>query len=336
MVNLEASFGKLGEDIINGKIDLTNSISVACARNPWFTRDTIENALSEIATEYLSIPKIKDWLSQYDIQKSKSPKDVGIVMASNVPLVGFHDLFCVLMAGHRAKIKMSERDNVLLPILVERISSSYPGIAELVDFQERLSGYDAVIATGSDHSMRYFRKYFSDVPNILRGHRNAVAILNGEEGIDDLTALGSDIFLYYGLGCRNVSKILVPRDFSFGELIRALDKPNWIIDHHKYRNNYDYNLATAIISRKKYMSNENLILLEDVAVASKIAVLHYEYYESIDQLHDKINRDRKWIQCIVTKNKLDDLPSVDFGKAQSPGLADYADDVDVMDFLTSI
>lgn len=304
--------------------------------NPWLTIENQQRAVQAIAEQFLQKEKLEKWVAAYDLPSSTSPKTVGLVMAGNIPLVGFHDLLCVFVAGHRALVKLSDKDRFLLPYLLKLLAEADARTEAYFEITERLQVFDAVIATGSNNSARYFELYFGKVPNIIRKNRNAVAVLDGSESGDDFKALGKDIFRYFGLGCRNVSKLYLPVGFDFQLLLEKLHDYKEIVMNHKYKNNFDYNLAMLMMNRTVYYNNGCIILTENESIASRIALVHYEYYSDKDSLAEKLATKKEEIQCVVAKLQLDGFETVAFGKAQEPALDDYADGVDTMAFLKNL
>lgn len=304
--------------------------------NPWFTVENQNTAIQAIATEFLAPDKLQEWLNRYDITEPEIPKTVGLVLAGNIPLVGFHDILCVFVAGHKAKIKLSDKDKFLLPYLLKVLKDIDPRTEAYFKIVPQLKGFDAVIATGSNNSARYFEAYFGKYPNIIRKNRNGIAILDGEESTEELKALGQDVFQYFGLGCRNVSKLYVPRNYNFEPLLESLHEFRSIILHSKYKNNFDYNYALHVLNKAQYMANGCIILVEDASLTSRIASLHYEYYEDNQQLEKAVTARKDEIQCVVSRRSWGDLPSFAFGKAQEPALWDYADGVDTLAFLMEL
>lgn len=311
--------------------DFHETVVRAGQMNGWFTKDNILHALAQWGA-LLTEENLVDWLSRYPIQKTTSPKTVGIVMAGNIPLVGFHDFLCVLLSGNNVLAKLSSNDKVLLPYLSNYLIQQEPSLAARIAFTDgKMEGFDAVIATGSNNTSRYFEYYFGNKPNIIRKNRNSVAILTGKESAEELTALGEDIFRYYGLGCRNVSKIYVPKGYDFEPFFNAIFSYKDIIDQHKYANNYDYNKAVYLMSDFKILDNGFLILKEDDGQASPISVLFYAYYDSDETLEQELTAQEEQIQCIVSGKG-----DIGFGDTQKPALHDYADGVDTMDFLLKL
>ncbi|MBL0153260.1 MAG: acyl-CoA reductase [Chitinophagaceae bacterium] len=295
--------------------------------NGWFIPEFTGRACSQIAQTMLDPERLQAWAQSYNIpDENHVPKTVGIVMAGNIPLVGFHDWLCVFMSGHKSVCKLSSKDGVLLKHLVEQLAAWDPEVNRYCEFAERLKGCDAYIATGSNNSSLYFEHYFSKYPNIIRRNRTSVAILTGNESKEELDLLADDIFLYFGLGCRNVSKIFVPEGYDFIPLLGACKRYGWLADFHKFKNNYDYNLALHILNGVVYMSTENVLVVENPSPFSRISQLHYEFYGDKKALEISLagNTD---LQCVVGKGH------VPFGQSQDPTLTDYADGVDTMEFL---
>ncbi|SDQ77775.1 Acyl-CoA reductase (LuxC) [Flagellimonas zhangzhouensis] len=310
---------------------LMQAIYSAEQHNGWFTRENILFSLQQWG-DALTEENLTEWLSKYDIQPVAAPKTIGIVMAGNIPLVGFHDFICVLLSGNRVLAKLSSNDKILLPFLTKYLVEQEPALKDSITFVEgKMEDFDAVIATGSNNTSRYFEYYFGKKPNIIRKNRNSVAILTGNETKEELMALGEDIFRYYGLGCRNVSKIFVPKDYDFEPFFNAIFEFKDIINEHKYANNYDYNKAVYLMSEFKILDNGFLVLKEDESLSSPISALFYTYYEDESDLRKQLNVMEEEIQCVVSAKG--DVP---FGATQKPKLNDYADGVDTLEFLLQL
>lgn len=306
------------------------------SHNPWLTVDHQKEAIAAIAAKLLPENKLRKWASNYPLNPSQTPKTVGIVMAGNIPLVGFHDFLCVFVSGNRSIIKLSDKDPYLLPYLLEWLEKTNPMARDYFEIVDTLNDMDAVIATGSNNTSRYFEAYFSKYPHLIRHNRNSVAVLTGAETDAELLALGHDIFSYFGLGCRNVSKIYVPLGFDFDHFLEILHEYKSIILHEKYKHNFDYNFALYSLNRTPFRFNGALILVENTSLQSRIASLHFEYFDSLENMEEELQRRKSEIQCVVAKQGVLRWPVLPFGKTQEPELWDYPDGVDVMEFLTKL
>ncbi len=313
--------------------EMNEKIDQAIHYNGWFTRENIVYSLQQWS-EALTEENLKLWLSKYDLSKSGG-KTVGIVMAGNIPLVGFHDFISVLVSGHSVLVKLSSNDKLLLPVIAAYLMQLDSRYENRIKFtEEKLEDFDAVIATGSDNTARYFEYYFKKRPNIIRKNRNSVAILTGKESRKDLSRLGEDIFRYYGLGCRNVSKLYVSENYDFDDFFKSIYDWNPIINREKYANNYDYNKAVYLMSEFKLLDNGFLMLKEDSSFGSPIATLFYETYKNEEELQNILEENKEKIQCVV-KNE-PSKQEVRFGNTQKPRLWDYADDIDTIQFLLNL
>lgn len=321
---------QLGEYISSDNENWIQNIEKAHRENGWFTPEFIRLAAANISSEFLQPEKLKNWVEKFNITDELSvPKKVGVVLAGNIPLVGFHDFLCVFVSGNLQTIKPSSKDEILIRHLIAKLSEWDPTFQHYADFADMLKGCDAYIATGSNNSSRYFQYYFGKYPNIIRRNRTSVAVLSGRESVEDLSGLADDVYQYFGLGCRNVTKIFVPKDYDFVPLLDAFKKYNYLADHNKYRNNYDYQLALLIINKQFYMTNGSIILHSNKSEFSAISVLNYEFYEEKTGLIEELTTNQN-IQCLVAEGK------IPFGKAQHAGLNDYADGVDTMRFLRAL
>lgn len=300
----------------------------ATYKNAWFIDNFIELAIENIGTFFLDETKLRNWITQYNINPN-ADKKVGIIMAGNIPLVGFHDFLCVFISGNTLVIKASSKDDILIKHIVAKMIKWNAAISNKISFAENLKGCDVYIATGSNNSSRYFEFYFSKYPNIIRRNRTSVAVLNGTETNEELNLLAKDIQLYFGQGCRNVTHLFVPKDYDFIELITALKQFNYFTDFHKYKHNFDYQLAMLMMNNKFYMTDGSVLLSENESIFSAISQVHYSYYENKEKLMQKIEHNDD-IQCIVGRG------FTAYGKAQQPSLNDYADGVDTMQFLCNI
>ncbi|GAA4230692.1 acyl-CoA reductase [Postechiella marina] len=310
-----------------------HQLKLAEEHNGWFTKENIAFAISGWANS-LTIKNLNKWLSPYKFEQITAKK-VAIIMAGNIPLVGFHDFLSVLISGHHVIVKQSSNDKHLLPYLSKYLEYVAPEFKGKINFTEdKLKNFDAVIATGSDNTARYFEYYFKNKPSIIRNNRNSVAVLTGKETAEDLKNLSEDIFRYYGLGCRNVSKIFVPKGYKFDAFFESIYHWNTIVDKAKYANNYDYNKAVYLMSEFDMLENGFFMIKEDESFASPIATLFYEYYDSTKNLKEKLATKETQIQCIVSNGFTEN--EISFGATQNPQLWDYADDVDSIKFLLAI
>lgn len=312
---------------------MQNKIMVAEHHNAWFSNENIRFALRSWA-EALQEKPLTKWLQSYNLENMQE-KRVAIIMAGNIPLVGFHDFLSVLLCGHQVVVKQSSKDKQLLPYLASYLEKVEPKFIGKIHFtEERLQNFDAIIATGSNNTARYFDYYFSKYPHIIRKNRNSVAVLSGNESSEQLKGLSEDIFRYYGLGCRNVSKLFVPEGYNFDAFFNAVFPWNYLVNKQKYANNYDYNKAVYLMSLFPLLDNGFLLLKEDSTHSSPIATVFYEYYTSKEALHNKIQQETTSIQCVVASHFMDN--EVAFGETQHPNLWDYADNIDTVSFLLKI
>jgi hypothetical protein len=321
----------LGKWLLSGSDELAAVIHQASLYNSWFSENNIRNAINNIALQYLDAEKLNNWLSTYNINyEAVQPKTVGIVAAGNLPLVAFHDILCVLMSGHRVQLKLSEKDNILLPFIFEKWTDFLPELQQKIEIVEKLNHFDAVIATGSNNTARYFEYYFGKYRHIIRKNKNSVAILDGSETAEQLQALAHDVLDYFGLGCRNVSKIYIPKSYDFSEFITNFKQFSYVEQHTPYMNNLDYQ-RTIYLMNGTAMQDINFInIVENQAYASPISCLHYEYYDDVESVIHQLKADENQIQCIVSKQH------IPFGKTQQPTLSDYADGIDTMAFLNGL
>lgn len=302
--------------------------------NGWFTPENVALAVAAVA-KILTTDSLEKWLNNYDLKQHLTPKRVGVVMAGNIPLVGFHDFLSVLITGNVLVAKTSKEDNLLIKKLAEILIEIEPSFKDNIIFTERLENFDAVIATGSNNTARYFEFYFGKYPNIIRKNRNSVAVLTGNETAADFVNLGKDIFQYFGLGCRNVSKLYVPKGYSFNLFFESiLDDYQHVVNNNKYANNYDYNKAVYLLGNNQLLDNNFVLLKEDESLSSPVAVIHYEYYNSLDELKITLEELKENIQCVVSN--AEELNTFKLGQAQQPALWDYADGVDTIQFLLEL
>ena len=304
--------------------------------NGWFTVDRQQRAIRAVAEQFLDRDRLRAWAAGYPVTATAPDVTVGLVLAGNIPLVGMHDIVATFVAGHRAQIKPSSKDPYVLPYLLKLLARFAPASEAYFRLVEHLTGFDAVIATGSNNSARYFEAYFGTYPHIIRRNRNAVAVLTGAETAEELAALGDDIFAYFGLGCRNVSHLFVPRGYDFQALLESLHAWKHLQNHTKWKNNFDYNFALLTLNKEQFYHNGAIILREAEPLASHIAGLYFTYYDDTDQLARLIGQREEEIQLIVARPGVVDQPTYRFGEAQRPTLSDYADGVDTLAFLTSV
>ena len=315
-------------------LELDAVLGQAEIKNSWYTRENLLYAIAHWG-KLLTEKNLAAWRNAYRTSTNISKKRIAIIMAGNIPLVGFHDFLCVLLSGHGVLVKLSSNDNVLLPFINKFLTDHDNSLKKNISFsEEQLADFDAVIATGSNNTSRYFEYYFGKYPSIIRKNRNSVAILSGKETTEQLENLGEDIFRYFGLGCRSVSKIFVPQGYNFDSFFNAIFKWKHLLDHHKYVNNYDYNKAVYLMSEIRILDNGFLILKEDKSFASPIATLFFEYYTNKEELQQHLQNEMQHIQCIVSFGFTEG--EVRFGETQIPFLNDYADGVDTMKFLMEL
>lgn len=296
--------------------------------NGWFTEEMIRKAIGNLG-ESLNKENLEQWCDQYTF--SKKPKTIAVIMAGNIPLVGFHDFLCVLLSGNRVMAKMSSEDDKLLPVLAEFLICFYPEVKDFISFSDRnMKGFDAVIATGSNSSFLHFEQYFSKYPHIFRKNRTSIAILDGTESESQLKALGDDIFDFFGRGCRSVSHLLLPRSFEINKVFEHIVHQGAVINNKKYGNNYDYNKAVHLMNQEKLLDNNFVLLKETTLLSSPLGMLYYHFYDDVDEVNSYCEEHKDSIQCRVGAGGLP------FGTAQSPKLNDYADNVDTMQWLNSL
>jgi len=303
------------------------------ALNGWFTSENLRFALKNWADQ-LELENLVNWLKHYPNGPAGQVRTVGVVMAGNIPMVGFHDFLSVLLSGHKVIARVSSKDSVLLPYLAAELLKIEPAFEPFIQItEEQLKDFDAIIATGSNNTARYFEHYFGKYPHLIRKNRNSVAVLSGSEDQQELLGLAEDVFRYYGLGCRNVSKVFVPKEYSFDSIFEALYNWKEVINQSKYINNYDYNKAVYLMGNTALLDNEFILLKEDQGLSSPIGVLFYEYYDSEKELDQKLLNHQDDIQVVVAADRPGSIP---FGSTQRPALTDYADGIDSLHFLHSL
>lgn len=328
------TFAKLGKELKNF---LSEDDYLSCENeNPWFTKSNVDYALYSLS-KMLEKNSLEKWVNKYPkIEKPELPKKIGVITAGNIPLVGFHDMMCVLISGNEFHAKISSKDDFLFSKVLERIIEIEPEFRRFIHISNSLlKGMDAYIATGSNNSATHFEYYFKGIPHIIRKNRNSAAILSGDENAECLEKLADDIFLFYGLGCRSVSKLYVPEGYDFKKFIETATKYSYVINHHKYCNNYDYYKSIFLVNQYDFLDTEFCLLKESTELASPVSVIYYEYYKDFCKLTEDLKARCDELQVVVGSN-IKGFDTVDFGKAQQPEIDDYSDGVDTMDFLTRL
>jgi hypothetical protein len=321
---------RLGAYMLSDDPEWLTAKQKASRENTWFIPAFINLAVENIAGRFLSRDQLENFVARYDLpRENHHPEKVGLVPAGNIPLVGFHDMMCIFLSGNYAWIKPSSKDEALTKQLVAKMISINPAAEKYFTLRERLNNCDAYIATGSNNTSRYFEFYFGKYPHIIRRNRTSAAILTGEESKEELEKLADDICQYFGMGCRNVTKLFVPENYDFIPLITALKKYNWLEENNKYKNNYDHNLALHILNHKFYMTNGSVLLVENPALFSPISEVHYEFYVDKEQVESSLASNND-VQCLVGKGH------IPFGQAQCPTVDTFADGVDTMQFLKTL
>lgn len=340
LVDNIAKIVKLGE-LLQKDVRIFTAKERAGQKNPFFTPEFVHNAVNAISDRMLLKEKLEQWLLAYPALRSFSTdKTVGIIMAGNLPLVGFHDLLCAYICGYNINIKLSSKDDILTATIIQLLQEIEGEAGQKITIVEKLENFDAVIATGSNNSYKYFEYYFRNRPNILRKNRTSIAILTGNETKEELLGLADDIFMYFGLGCRNVSKLYVPNGFDITTLFPYFDKYNWMHEHSKYMNNYDYHRAILLLNQTPHLADDKVMIQESKSLSSPLSMLYYEYYETLSTLQSELAVLKEEIQCVVcspdTEKTLGLTGTVRFGKTQFPELNDYADGINTIQFLLSV
>jgi hypothetical protein len=304
-------------------------------QNAWFTPQSLEQALKGIQI-LLDAPALEKWVANYNFSEMVEPQQIGLMLAGNIPGVGFHDIMAVLIAGHSACIKLSSQDSALPLWLLSQLKAIEPRFSNRIFIEDLLKNKQAYIATGSDNSARYFNYYFGKYPHLIRSNRTSVGILQGDESMTDLHALGHDVFDFFGLGCRNVSKVFVKNQEQLTRLLDAIQTFEWVANHHKYFNNYEYNKSIYLVNGTSHLDNGFLLIKESADLVSPIGVLFYEIYEDEFELHSKLSALASQIQCVVGSNRIGIPGIIPFGQTQCPAPWDYADGVDTLQFLSGL
>lgn len=309
--------------------------SMAESSNHWFTQSNIKKSIDAICAKYTAPDKLAQWVSKYSIPENNKPKKLGLLLAGNIPFVGIHDVIAGFVAGHQMHIKFSDKDSYLMPFFIKLITEENEKAASYFTEVERMNGIDLVIATGSNNTSRYFEYYFGKMPNIIRKNRVSVAVLGQETSMEELKMLGEDVFSYFGLGCRNISKMYLPKGYKIEKVMEAFeDWKEWVL-HNKYKNNFDYNYAIYLLNKTKFFTNGSLITIEDESIYSRISCLHFSYYDSLEELETSLDGLKDQLQCVVSNIELEKVNTQAFGSSQAPELWEYADGVDTMEFLIS-
>ncbi|MCF0206090.1 MAG: acyl-CoA reductase [Bacteroidales bacterium] len=318
-----------------GSIDGFPGFETIKVHNPWFTEENVKFCFQNWA-EQLSSKSLHDFCHKYPLSDELSENRIAIVMAGNIPMVGFHDFACAFLCGTKITAKLSSKDNVLMKWIIDRILQKAPQLNDRIDYtEERLGDFDAVIATGNNNTNRYFEHYFAKYNKILRHNRNSVAIITGKEDDNDLQKLADDVFRYFGLGCRSISKLYIPKNYDFNPMGKAFQKYADAINHNKYNNNFSYQYAVVGMNKIEHVNFGNLLLIEKQSLASPIGVLHFEYYENIEDVRTALNTQLSEIQCIVSKDAFFEN-SINFGETQTPSIFNFADNIDTMEFILGL
>lgn len=307
----------------------------ASAENPWFTLPNIRRSIQAICSEMLDVNKLTEWAEAYTVAYEK-PVIIGVVMAGNLPLVGFADWLAVFISGQIAMVKCSDKDAILFPAMMQWLVQNRPAMADYTIIADRLKQFDAVIATGSNNTALYFEQYFNHVPHIIRRNRTSVAVVHNNDSDEIIRKLGDDVHSYFGLGCRNVSKIYLPAGFEPGRILTVWEGQTDNIQFNKYKNNFDYNLTLYLLNKVPFLTDNQIILVQDPALFSRIACVHYEYYDSLEEVEGQLSEQMDDIQCLVSAQPVGRLKTTAPGNSQTPGLTDYADGADTMSFIQAI
>ena len=322
---------RLGEHLVSNHPNWLDAKDRAYRLNPWFIPEFIDLATHQIAHSFLEKELLEKWVNGANIPDQPAmPARIGLVLAGNLPLVGFHDWLCVFISGHHGHLKLSAQDAVLFEYIRELLVGWEPQLAPYLQVADRLNGLDAYIATGSNNTARYFEYYFGKYPHIIRKNRTSIAVLGGNETATELINLSNDLYPYFGRGCRNVTHLFVPRGYDFQPLLEAGSNYSYLSDQNKYKNNYDYQLALRILNKEYYMTNQIGLFVEQPALHAPISVIHYTYYDRIEEVETFVSQEAEQIQCRVG------LGGYPFGATQKPDLGDYADGVNTLDFLRSL
>jgi hypothetical protein len=309
---------------------LESAIHNAGLANPFFTEEFCRLSLAAIRA-WLKPDLLSEWMAGVPASTG-SPKTAGLIMAGNLPLVGWHDLMCIFATGNRCRYKPSSQDSILPDFLVDSIIREFPAAAALLEKSDQMKGVDAIIATGSNASAVHFHYYFRHIPRLIRGSRSSLGFIYGFESSDELSLLCDDVMQYFGMGCRSITKLLVPEGYEFGPFFEALEKYRYLTGHHRFQNNAIYHKAIFLMNGDPFLENDILILRENPVLFSPPGVLHYQFYKNLEEAHEIVRSHRQDLQCMVSHQA--QFPgSIPFGTAQKPGLSDYADGADTLKFL---
>lgn len=331
------SLADLGELLLNEFGDENHEIiDKVYAENQWFTPANSLESIRAVSNQFLNRENLNSWIEKYEIPTNQSIKKVGLILAGNIPIVGFHDVLCTFISGNKSLLKYSSKDRTLLPYILSLLGKIDNRTTELFEEQEQIKGFDAAIATGGEAASSHFRYYLRDIPHIIRKNRTSVAVLTGNESEESLKELGNDIFQYFGLGCRSISKIYIPQDYDLNIVFKAIYPFLDIINHHKYKNNYDYNLAIYSLGQEAFLTNDFIIFKEDQSLFSRIASMHYERYIDLKDIELQLTALETDLQCIATEAPLSGHKTTPLGTCQRPTLSDYADGIDTLDFLIKL
>lgn len=330
------TLSKLGTTILQNIDNIDEVIQNAGAENGWFTPENCKLALKNIAEQFLNPTLLHNWIQSYNIQPIKKPKTVGLILAGNIPLVGFHDVLCVILSNNIAQVKLSSKDEVLFKYIHKQLQNIDFELSNNIQIVNKLSNFDAVIATGSDNTARYFQYYFDKYPHIIRKNRTSAAVLWGNETTQQIVQLGDDIFTYFGLGCRNVSKLYVPQNYDFVYLLNNLEVFNNLANCNKYKNNLDYYTAIYLLNKTPHFASTHLLLTQNQSIFSPTSVVYYQYYQNNEQLLDLLNTQLNNLQCIVSNTPILNVPTINLGCSQKPALNQYPDNIDTMQFLLQL
>jgi hypothetical protein len=335
MIRKIEALHELGHWLVSNDTKLNEIKAKAEYENQWFTQVEINRAIEAIQSEYLIPEVLHAWVTTYALQDKNSQHTVGLILAGNIPLVGWHDIQSIYLSGHKAFIKTSGKDERLISALVSKLHEIDGNASSQIKIVDKLEGMDAVIATGSNNTSRYFQAYFGKYPNIIRKNRTSVAFLTGDESDTDLVGLGRDIFSYYGLGCRNVSKLFIPKNYTLNHVIEILDNNyEYVTQHNKYMNNYEYNCAIWTLNKENFLMGNSLLYKYDYGWNTRIASVHIETYDTLSTLQSRIVSNLENLQCVVGKQDvLNNVEVVPFGESQTPKWNEFADNKDTMKFL---